>query len=87
MRSYNILVWGLNAMELISAVFAFSMYQQHRSAKWRLFPFYLLLIFLFEMAGRVLASESEWMHLNALLFNYLCFPVQFLFFFFMLNKS
>lgn len=87
MRAFTLLVWGLNAIELISALVAMVMFHRYRPAKWRLFPFYLLAIFLFEMTGRILAAEQDWIHLNALMFNYICFPMQFLFFFYMYGND
>jgi hypothetical protein len=87
MKYYSLFVWGLNAVELISCVLAFLFYIQRKPAKWRLFPFYLLAVFLFEMTGRYLAAEPSLLYLNPLLFNFISFPAQFLFFFYLYSRD
>ncbi len=81
MKLYQILVWVLNATELLSCIVAFCYYGKLRGTKWRLLPFYLFAIFSFEMLGRYLGEEPSLRQYNPLLFNYVSFPIQFFFFF------
>jgi hypothetical protein len=87
MKLYNSLVWALNAMELLSCFVAFAYYNKLRGTKWRLLPFYLLAIFALEMLGRYLGAEKSLRYLNPILFNYVSFPMQFLFFFYIFYRN
>lgn len=82
MKLYNSLVWALNAMELTACITGFLYFGKLRGTQWRLLPFYLLSIFLFEMLGRFLNATPSLLYLNPLLFNYVSFPMQFFFFFY-----
>lgn len=87
MKTYETMVWGLNVMELLSCVTAFAYYKKLQASKWRLFPFYLLAIVLLEVAGRFLAGSPELRRFNPYLFNYIGFPLQFLFFYWIFYKD
>jgi hypothetical protein len=87
MKLYLTLVWVLNAVELLSCIIGFVYYRKLQSTKWRLLPFYLLLIFVFEMLGRYLATNSSLIRYNPMLFNYVSFPTQFLFFFWIFYRE
>jgi hypothetical protein len=75
------MVWVLNAIELFTCIIAFVYYNKLRATRWRLLPFYLLAIIALELLGRYLGSTPELRKYNPLMFNYISFPLQFLFFY------
>ncbi len=79
MKMYEISKLLLNFFEAAACIFAFAYWGKLRLTIWKWFPFYLLFIVLLGLAGRYLASEPALAEYNPMLYNYLGFPVQFLF--------
>jgi hypothetical protein len=83
MKGYITMVWVLNVMELLSCITGFIYFRKLKATSWRLLPFYLLAIICFEMVGRYLANSPGLIRYNPILFNYISYPMQFLFFFYL----
>ncbi len=86
MGTYNYMVWVLNALEIIACITGFLYLKKLQKADWKLLPYYLLTIVTFEFLGRYLSSVGELYKYNPIMFNYISYPMQFLFFFYLFYR-
>ena len=81
MKAITNMVWILNFLEIIACITGFIYYRKLKTSYWRWLPFYLLFIVCLEFTGRYFANTAQLTN-NMLLFKYIGFPGQFLFFYF-----
>ena len=81
MEALRYMVWVLNILEIAACITGFIYFKKLKNTYWRWLPFYLLFIICVEFTGRYFADTNQLMN-NILLYKYIGFPVQFLFFYF-----
>ncbi len=70
---------SIKAFELIAAIAAFANWHKWKTSYWKWFPVYLLVLFLIECTGNILAY-LQFYKANGNLYKYFGLPLEFLFF-------
>ena len=81
MKTIELVIWGLNFVELLACVTGFIYWKKIKDTYWKWFPVYLVVVIMVEMTGRILTSVFHNQPLNIAVYRYFGIPMQFLFFF------
>ncbi len=85
-RAYIVLIIILNFLELSAAVTGFYFYKKIKNTYWKLFPPFLLLLFLIEITAELFNFGLGLPNVNSALYKYIAIPGQFLFYFWLFYK-
>lgn len=81
MSTIELAIWGLNILELLACIIGFVHWKKIKDTYWKWFPFYLGILFLTEMTGKIMRLVFHDKELNTAMYRYFGIPIQFLFFF------